>query len=110
MTKIGRIYQGPLNSSKAIKAFFYSLTNLFKGVESETNFYDQPIVPYDAIFFTPQCPEPDCEGCDCVATPTPTPTPTQTITPTPTPPVPTPTPSSSYSFGPLSFTLNKSVP
>ncbi len=111
-----RFFKGPINSSKNIKAMFYVIDNLFnKKVPidrqnlNENNIYGgQFLLPFQGTEIEPQCVKVDCAGCEC--TPTPTPTQTQTPTPTPTPPVPTPTPSSSYSFGPLSFTLNKSVP
>lgn len=115
-----RIFVGPLNSLKNIKAFLYSVKNYYNNPNPDS--ISQYAVSSASMVYSPfsddepddtfVCPEPICTGCATTATPTPTPTLTPTPTPTATPPVPspTPTPSSSYNFGPLGFTMNGLVP
>lgn len=119
-----RLFKGPLNSVKNIKAFIFSLMDLMNvpvSRRSQINtvvygngIYQETSSEFDAS--DEQCP-PDlpCEQCpDFSRTPTPTPTvtstpavtPSSTAGPTPTPTTssagPTPTPSFSYFVG-LSF-------
>ena len=95
----GRFFKGPLDSTKNIKAFLYSLENYFEDSESPRGEVRSTIIYGDLITnedsnFVPDCPDFPCEECDGS-----TPTPTLSITPTPTTtptPLPTPTPSSYF--------------
>jgi hypothetical protein len=93
-----RLFKGPLNSDKNVKAFLHSVNDYFESpnpssIDAITKNINRAYFGQPAdLTLEPKCPPPEdrpCEGCGPTPTPQPTPEPTPTNTPVP----PTPTPS-----------------